>query len=157
MQATGLANGATRPTDWQGVDWRAANREVRNLRRRIFRASQAGDWATVRSLQKLMLRSYSNTLVSVRRVTEVNRGRNTPGVVVDVEVHEDRTAGLALVIAPARRGTGVGRRATGLQAMDAGGELVQSGAVIRSQRAPPGRAGRARQWAGRACIDAAPT
>jgi RNA-directed DNA polymerase len=80
MQATGLANGATRPTEWQGVDWRAANRQVRNLRRRIFRASQAGDWATVRSLQTLMLRSYSNTLVSVRRVTQVNRGRNTAGI-----------------------------------------------------------------------------
>jgi RNA-directed DNA polymerase len=80
MQATGLANGATRPTEWQGVDWRAANRQVRNLRRRIFRAAQAGDRATVRSLQTLMLRSYSNTLVSVRRVTQVNRGRNTAGI-----------------------------------------------------------------------------
>jgi RNA-directed DNA polymerase len=80
MQAIGLANGAARPTDWQGVNWRAANRQVRNLRRRIFRASQAGDWAKVRSLQKLMLRSYSNALVSVRRVTQVNRGRNTAGV-----------------------------------------------------------------------------
>ena len=33
-----------------------------------------------RSLQKLMLRSYANTLVSVRRVTQINAGRNTPGV-----------------------------------------------------------------------------
>ncbi len=80
MQAMSLANGPTRQTDWQGVNWRAANRSVRNLRQRIFRASQAGDLKRVRSLQKLMLRSYANTLVSVRRVTQVNRGRNTPGV-----------------------------------------------------------------------------
>ena len=32
------------------------------------------------SLQKLMLRSYSNALVSVRRVTQVNAGKNTPGI-----------------------------------------------------------------------------
>jgi RNA-directed DNA polymerase len=27
-----------------------------------------------------MLRSYSNALVSVRRVTQVNAGKNTPGI-----------------------------------------------------------------------------
>jgi RNA-directed DNA polymerase len=31
-------------------------------------------------LQKLMLRSYANTLLSVRRVTQLNAGRQTPGV-----------------------------------------------------------------------------
>src|SRR5438067_7013535 len=80
MQATSLVNGTVRPTDWNSVNWRKANRQVRNLRQRIFRASQAGDRNKVRSLQKLMLRSYSNTLVSVRRVTQINQGRNTPGV-----------------------------------------------------------------------------
>src|SRR5262249_16116518 len=34
----------------------------------------------VRSLQKLMLRSYANALLSVRQVTQVNTGRHTPGV-----------------------------------------------------------------------------
>ena len=80
MQATSLANGTDRPTDWNSVNWRKANRQVRNLRQRIFRASQAGDWNKVRSLQRLMLRSYANTLVSVRRVTQTNHGKNTPGV-----------------------------------------------------------------------------
>jgi RNA-directed DNA polymerase len=80
MQATSLANGTDRPTEWNSVNWRKANRQVRNLKQRIFRASQSGDWNTVRSLQKLMLHSYSNTLVSVRRVTQINQGRNTPGV-----------------------------------------------------------------------------
>src|ERR671932_1645245 len=80
MQAMSPANGTDRPTEWNSVNWRKANRQVRNLRQRIFRASQAGDWNKVRSLQKLMLHSYSNTLVSVRRVTQINQGRNTPGV-----------------------------------------------------------------------------
>jgi len=74
------ANGPERPTDWQYVDWHAANRMVRNLRQRIFAATQAGEWKQVHSLQKLLLRSYSNRLVSVRRVTQVNQGKYTPGV-----------------------------------------------------------------------------
>jgi RNA-directed DNA polymerase len=66
--------------DWDHVDWGQAEEHVRRLRRRIFAASQAGDLARVRNLQKLMLRSRSNALVSVRRVTEVNAGRRTAGV-----------------------------------------------------------------------------
>ncbi len=66
--------------DWQNVDWRAAEDEVRCLRQRIFTASQAGDLAKVRSLQRLMLRSRANALVSVRRVAEVNAGRETAGI-----------------------------------------------------------------------------
>src|ERR1035441_1214837 len=80
-RATAPVTGTERPpTDWQSVDWRKANKVVSNLRQRIFRATQAGDWARVRSLQKLMLRSYSNTLVSVRRVAQENTGKRTPGV-----------------------------------------------------------------------------
>jgi RNA-directed DNA polymerase len=67
-------------TDWNAIDWRKANRKVVNLRQRIFRASREGNLKKVRSLQKLMLRSYFNTLVGVRRVTQENHGKNTPGV-----------------------------------------------------------------------------
>jgi RNA-directed DNA polymerase len=68
------------PTDWLSIDWQSAEGEVRRLRQRIFTASQAGDLKRVRNLQKLLLRSRSNTLVSVRRVTEVNAGRKTAGI-----------------------------------------------------------------------------
>src|SRR2546430_3059350 len=80
MQSSGLANGPERRTDWDTVDWRKVQRLVRGLRQRIFRAAQASEHRKVRSLQKLMLRSYSNILMSVRRVTQVNAGKNTPGV-----------------------------------------------------------------------------
>src|SRR5438874_8597442 len=80
MQSPGLANGPERRTDWDTVDWRKAQRLVRGLRQRIFRAAQAGEHRKVRSLQKLMLRCYSNILMSVRRVTQVNAGKNTAGV-----------------------------------------------------------------------------
>ena len=80
MPSSPTANGPVTQTDWQTVDWRKADRIVRNLRQRIFKAAQANDLRKVRSLQKLMLRSYSNILMSVRRVTQVNAGKNTPGV-----------------------------------------------------------------------------
>jgi RNA-directed DNA polymerase len=66
--------------DWDAIDWRTAEDDVRRLRQRIFTASQAGDLKRVRNLQKLMLRSRANTLLSVRRVTELNAGRKTAGV-----------------------------------------------------------------------------
>lgn len=77
-----LANGAGgRPnTDWNAIDWHKVQRSVSNLRRRIFRASKEGDYRKVRSLQKLVLRSYANALLCVRRVTQINAGKNTPGV-----------------------------------------------------------------------------
>jgi RNA-directed DNA polymerase len=68
------------PFDWHAVDWRRVEDDVRRLRQRIFTASKAGDLKKVRSLQKLMLRSRANTLLSVRRVTERNAGRMTAGV-----------------------------------------------------------------------------
>ena len=75
-----LANGTETQTDWNTIDWKKANRTVRNLRQRIFRATQEGNLKKVRSLQKLMLKSYSNRLVSVRRVAQINAGKHTPGV-----------------------------------------------------------------------------
>lgn len=66
--------------NWNAIDWRSVNRTVRNLRQRIFRATQEGDWDKVQSLQRLMLRSTSNAAESVRRVTQVNKGKDTPGI-----------------------------------------------------------------------------
>jgi RNA-directed DNA polymerase len=80
-------------TPTRGVSMRQARENVRRLRQRIFKAAQAGDHKKVRSLQKLMLRSHSNTLVSVERVTELNAGRETAGVDGQVALTgEDRTA-----------------------------------------------------------------
>ncbi|MGW7674351.1 group II intron reverse transcriptase/maturase [Streptomyces sp. NPDC054775] len=66
--------------DWNSVDWARAEGNVRRLRQRIFKATQEGDLKRVRNLQKLMLRSYSNTLVSVKRVTQQSSGRKTAGI-----------------------------------------------------------------------------
>ena len=66
--------------DWDAINWQTVEDDVRRLRQRIFTASKAGDLKRVRNLQKLMLRSRANTLLSVRRVTELNAGRKTAGV-----------------------------------------------------------------------------
>jgi RNA-directed DNA polymerase len=66
--------------DWSTINWKAVKKRVRNLRQRIYRATQNGQWNMVRAIMKLMLRSFSNLLLSVRRVTQENRGRNTAGV-----------------------------------------------------------------------------
>ena len=47
---------------WDRADWRFHEEQVRRLRGRIFKAVQEGDWPLARNLQKLALRSWSNTL-----------------------------------------------------------------------------------------------
>ena len=82
--------------DWDTIPWRSVEDDVRRLRRRIFKASQDGDRARVRDLQKLMLRSWSNTLLSVRRVAQTNAGRKTAGIDGEVALTSAAKAVLAV-------------------------------------------------------------
>jgi len=81
--------------DWPSINWRHVDDDVRRLRQRIFTASKAGDLAKVRNLQKLMLRSRANALLSVRRVTQINAGRKTAGIDGEVVVLPEEQAELA--------------------------------------------------------------
>jgi RNA-directed DNA polymerase len=66
--------------NWHSIEWNKVNKIVRNLRHRIYRATPRGEWKQVKNLEKLTLRSLSNTLLSVRRVTHENQGKDTPGI-----------------------------------------------------------------------------
>ena len=66
--------------DWSQINWRKVRKIVRNLRRRIFRAQKLGQWKQLRRLQKLMLKSYANLLLSVRQITQLNSGKATAGI-----------------------------------------------------------------------------
>jgi len=66
--------------DWNAINWQEVHRIVKNLRYRIFKATEERNWKKVRSLQKLMLRSKANVLLSVRRATQENAGKFTAGV-----------------------------------------------------------------------------
>ena len=93
-----MVNGPEDLLDWDAIDWRHQNTQVQRLRQRIFKATQAGDHKQVRNLQKLMLRSLANTLVSVRRVTERNTGRHTPGIDGQVALTSRDRSDLAMLL-----------------------------------------------------------
>jgi RNA-directed DNA polymerase len=84
------------PVQWDKIDWRAQEGQVRRLRQRIFTATQEQDWPKVRNLQKLMLRSRANTLVSVRQVTQRNTGRKTAGIDGEVALTPEARAEVAV-------------------------------------------------------------
>src|SRR5258708_4247226 len=65
---------------WERTDWCHHEEQVGRLRGRIFQAVRDGDWPRARSLQKVMVRSWSNTRVSVRQVTQRHTGRRTGGI-----------------------------------------------------------------------------
>jgi RNA-directed DNA polymerase len=91
-----MVNGPEGVLEWDAVNWRVHDRNVARLRQRIFTAVRDGDWPQARNLQKMMLRSWSNTLVSVRQVTQRNAGRATAGV--DKVVALDGPARMAMAV-----------------------------------------------------------
>ena len=72
--------GTKAPKQWTEIDWKSVKKRVKNLRRRIFRATKEQKWNRVRSLTKLMLKSQANLLLSVRRITQENLGKRTAGI-----------------------------------------------------------------------------
>src|SRR5450755_4400467 len=95
---TVTVNGPEDVPEWDAIDWRVHEGNVVRLRRRIFKATREQDWASVRSLQKMMLRSWSNTLVSVRQVTQRNAGRRTAGVDGQVALSSQARADTAVQV-----------------------------------------------------------
>lgn len=65
---------------WKAINWRKAERYVFKLQKRIYAASRRGEVKRVRKLQKTLMRSWSNKVLSVRRVTQDNTGKKTAGV-----------------------------------------------------------------------------
>jgi len=65
---------------WRTINWRQAERYVFKLQKRIYAASRRGDVKRVRKLQKTLMRSWSNRVLAVRRVTVENQGKKTAGV-----------------------------------------------------------------------------
>lgn len=79
---------------WADINWPAVERNVRRLQERIYRATERQEWKKVRSLQKLLTRATSNKLQAIRRVTQENQGKHTPGV--DGEVYDTPKARMAI-------------------------------------------------------------
>ncbi|EDX82379.1 hypothetical protein S7335_825 [Synechococcus sp. PCC 7335] len=65
---------------WETTRWPQIQREVFRLQQRIYRTSQQGGTRKVRSLQRLLLKSWSAKRLAVRRVTQENQGKKTAGI-----------------------------------------------------------------------------
>jgi len=89
--------------NWDSIDWGAVDNNVKNLRQRIFKAKKNGDLKRVRNLQKLLLRSLSNLLTSIRRVTQQNAGRHTAGIDGEVALSATKRTTLVRTLLPSWR------------------------------------------------------
>ena len=66
--------------NWELINWKKIYAYVKKLRQRIFRAEQLGQRRRLKKLQRLMIRSKANLLLSIKRVTQINKGKKTPGI-----------------------------------------------------------------------------
>lgn len=66
--------------DWNQVNWFQVKHQVERMQQKIFRDAQTGNFRSVNKLQRLLVKSLSARLLAVRLVTEINTGRNTPGI-----------------------------------------------------------------------------
>src|SRR5215470_6319629 len=64
---------------WDSLPWFTLEQDLFRLQKRIYRASQRGDFSTLRRLQKLLLTSQAAKLIAVRRITQDNMGKKTAG------------------------------------------------------------------------------
>ena len=62
------------------LPWKKFRKNHFRLQKRIFKAIRTGDIARARSLQKLVLKSTSASLLAIRQVTQLNKGRKTAGI-----------------------------------------------------------------------------
>jgi RNA-directed DNA polymerase len=75
-----MADVQKRTEDRKTLPWKAFQRNVFRLQKRIYQVQSRGDFTRVHGLQRLLLRSYSARSLAVRQVSQDNRGKNTPGI-----------------------------------------------------------------------------
>ena len=65
--------------DWDSIDWDRTERSVRKLQARIVKAQREGRHGKVKSLSRILTRSFAAKALAVKRVTQ-NKGKRTSGV-----------------------------------------------------------------------------
>jgi RNA-directed DNA polymerase len=76
MSKTDLNN----TVEWNELNWRKIQKAIFKLQKRVYRAYVNGDVRKGRRLQKTLIKSYYNRLLSVRKVTQDNSGKKTAGI-----------------------------------------------------------------------------
>lgn len=77
---TSFVSAATPLTDFDSIPWVRLETYVRRLQQRIYRAENLGKKREVRNLQRLLMKSKAALLLSIRQVTQINKGKRTAGV-----------------------------------------------------------------------------
>lgn len=65
---------------WQSMDWNKAEMHVRHLQTRISKAYREGKTNLAKRLSHLLTNSFYAKALAVRRVSQQNKGKRTPGV-----------------------------------------------------------------------------
>jgi RNA-directed DNA polymerase len=65
---------------WKDIQWITIEMRVYRLQLRIFKAAMNKEYEKMYKIQKLLTNSESAKLLSVRKVTQDNKGKRTPGV-----------------------------------------------------------------------------
>ena len=66
-------------SSWESISWDEVVKQVRRLQMRIAKAWNEGKFRLVKTLQRLLQKSFYAKLLAVKRVTS-NKGSKTPGV-----------------------------------------------------------------------------
>lgn len=65
---------------WKDIKWSPIEQRIFRLQLRIYKAAANEEWEKMYKIQKLLISSQSAKYLSVRKVTQDNSGKNTPGV-----------------------------------------------------------------------------
>lgn len=80
MRNTSMKSTLPHDIKWEQIDWVHIKRYVERMQQRIYRAECLGNKRKVRNLQRMLMRSKSALLISIKRVTQTNKGKKTAGV-----------------------------------------------------------------------------
>jgi len=67
-------------TDWNAVKWHKVEKYVDKMQKQIYRAVSEKDFRKARYVQIKLFNSESALLLAIRRVTQINKGKRTPGI-----------------------------------------------------------------------------
>lgn len=65
---------------WKEIPWRKIEKKVDKFQWKIFRLSSQGKTVSFHKTQELLVNSHYAKLLAVRRVTQDNKGKKTPGI-----------------------------------------------------------------------------
>lgn len=65
---------------WNDIDWRTIENIVFRLQLRIFKAAMNQEYSKMYKLQKLLISSKTAKYLAVRKITQDNAGKRTPGI-----------------------------------------------------------------------------